>query len=273
MTRWRFPRTVPQPDSAGHGATDVAPRPPRTNRQHEEDVVATSQAGAARWWEELFLGADGRAYGSFRKPQERGRRPAVVVIDVVTSFIGAPGQDLDATLAEWPSACGPAAHEALPAVAALLAAARSGGVPVVHFRPSGPAGLLLGATVKGELDGEYLNGRPGAVDFATEAAPREGELVVAKPRASAFFNTPAATYLHSLGVDSVIVAGCTTSGCVRASVVDAFSHGFRPFVVEQAVFDRSRLSAAVSLYEMDAKYADVIQLQDAVGWLTTPGPA
>ena len=232
--------------------------------------MASSQSGATRWWEELFLGADGRAYGSFRKPQVRGARPAVVVIDVVTSFVGPAGLDLDAARAEWPTACGPAAYEALPAVAALLSAGRSAAVPVVHFRPSGPAGRFLGPTVKGELDGDYVNGRPGAVDFAPEAAPRDGELVIAKPRASAFFNTPAATYLHSLGVDSLLVAGTTTSGCVRASVVDAFSHGFRPFVVEQAVFDRSRLSAAVSLYEMDAKYADVIQLEDAVGWLDGP---
>jgi maleamate amidohydrolase len=236
-------------------------------------VAETRGTGETRWWEEVFQGAEGRAYSSFRRPQPRGRRPAVIVIDVVTSFIGSPGLDLEGALAEWPSACGPVAHEALPAIAELLAAARAGGAPVVHFRPSGPAGRLLGPTVKGELDGDYLNGRPGAVDFAPQAAPDEGELVVAKPRASAFFDTPAATYLRSLGVDSLLVAGCTTSGCVRASVVDAFSHGFGTFVVEQAVFDRSRLSAAVSLYEMDAKYADVLQLEDTVEWLKSLGQA
>jgi maleamate amidohydrolase len=236
-------------------------------------VAETRGPTGTRWWEEVFEGTEGRAYSPFRRRQQRGRRPALVVIDVVTSFIGSPGLDLEEALAEWPSACGPAAHEALPAIAELLTAARAGGVPVVHFCPSGPAGRLLGPTVKGELDGEYLNGRPGAVDFAGEAEPQEGELVVAKPRASAFFDTPAATYLRSLGIDSLLVAGCTTSGCVRASVVDAFSHGFGTFVVEQAVFDRSRLSAAVSLYEMDAKYADVVQLEDAVGWLKSPGQA
>lgn len=217
-----------------------------------------------RWWQEPFAGEAGVAYASFAHRQEPGERPAVMVIDVVRSFVGSPGLDLAAAIEEWPTACGPAAQAALPAIAALLGAARAAGVPIVHLRPAGPAARLLGPTVKNELVGEFVNGRPGAVDFVPEAAPRDGELVVAKPRASAFFNTAVATYLHALGVDDLIIAGTTTSGCVRASVVDAFSHGFRPYVVEQAVFDRSRLSAAVSLYEMDAKYADVVQLDDAL---------
>lgn len=232
----------------------------------------TEGSVATRWWAEVFQDADAFAYRnqlqSFHQRQARGGRPALLVIDVVTSFIGRAGQDFSAVLAEWPLACGPAAHAALPAVAELLAAARAATVPVVHFRPSGPASRFLGPTVKGECDGGSINARPGAVDFAAEAEPRDDELVIAKPRASAFFDTPAATYLHSLGVDSVLIAGCTTSGCVRASVVDSFSHGFPTFVVEQAVFDRSRLSAAVSLYEMDAKYADVIDIEDAVQWLS-----
>ncbi|WP_213453530.1 cysteine hydrolase family protein [Rhizomonospora bruguierae] len=224
-----------------------------------------------RWWQEIFAGEAGTAYSSFSHRLARGERPALLVIDVVTAFVGAPDRDLKSSIAEWPTACGPAAYEALPAVAALLGAAREGGVPIVHLRPSGPAARLLGPTVKGELVGDFVTGRPGAVDFAPEATPADGELVVAKPRASAFFDTPVTTYLRSRGIDSVVVAGATTSGCVRASVVDAFSHGFAPFVVEQAVFDRSHLSAAVSLYEMDAKYADVIQLDNAVHWLASYG--
>ena len=229
--------------------------------------MGKSQNNVTRWWEDMFSGREGLNYGFLRHHQVVGRRLAVVVIDVVRSFVGSPGQDIDAALVEWPSACGPAAHEALPAIAELIEAARSNNVPVLHFKPSGPSGRFLGPTVKGELDGEYINGRSGAVDFAPEVLPKDDELIIAKPRASAFFDTSAATYLHSLGVDSLIFAGATTSGCVRASVVDAFSHGFRTFVVEQAVFDRSRLSEGVSLFEMNAKYADVIQLEHAVEWL------
>jgi len=217
-----------------------------------------------RWWQDVFAGEAGVAYASFAHRQEPGQRPALLVIDVVRSFVGPSGKDLAAAIAEWPTACGPAAFEALPAIARVLDAARAAGIPVVHTRPAGPAARFLGPTVKNELVGDFVNGRPGAVDFVPEAAPLPDELVVAKPRASAFFDTPVATYLRSIGVDEVIIAGATTSGCVRASVVDAFSHGFRTFVVEEAVFDRSRLSAGVSLFELNAKYADVVRLDDVV---------
>jgi maleamate amidohydrolase len=220
-----------------------------------------------RWWQEVFAGSVGTAYASFAQRQETGQRPALLVIDVVRSFVGSPGLDLEAAIAEWPTACGPVAHDALPAIVQLLDASRAAGVPIVHLRPAGPAARILGPAVKNELGGEFVTSRPGAVDFPPQSRPHKGELVVAKSRASAFFDTPVVTYLRTRGVDEVIIVGATTSGCVRASVVDAFSHGFRTFVVEQAVFDRSRLSAAVSLFEMNAKYADVLQLDEAVNRL------
>jgi nicotinamidase-related amidase len=226
---------------------------------------------APRWWQRLFEGEDAVGYRSLRHRQPPGERPALLVIDVVGCFVGPPGVDLAAAVRQWPTACGPAAHRALPAIARLLDRARRGGVPVVHTRPLGPPARLLGPAVKGELAGEFVGGRPGAVDFDPAARPDADELVLAKPRASAFFDTPLATYLRARRVDSLVVAGCTTSGCVRATVVDGFSHGFATFVVEQAVFDRSRLSAGVSLYEMDAKYADVLQIDTAVRWLATVG--
>jgi maleamate amidohydrolase len=220
-----------------------------------------------RWWEELFAGLDGVAYRSFHHRQQQGTRPALLVIDVVESFVGPREASLEEAIEAWPTACGPFAQEALPRIAGLLSAARAAGIPVVHTAPAGPRARWLGPTVKGELEDDFVTGRPGAIDFAPEVAPAENELVVNKPRASAFFDTSVATYLHAQGIDSLIVAGATTSGCVRASVVDAFSHGFDVFLVEEAVFDRSRLSAAVSLYEMDAKYADVVTLTDVEAWL------
>lgn len=223
-----------------------------------------------RWWQARFRGEEGLAYSSMHRTQGRGQRPAVVMVDVVRSFVGEPGRSLPEAIAEWPPACGPAAYESLPHVARLLAAARAarsgGGVPVVHLRPRVEDARFFGDTVKGELV-ELVNARPGAVEFVAEAAPLDGELVVPKPKASGFFDTPLGTYLRRIGVDSVLIAGTTTSGCVRATVVDAFSWGFPTFVVEDATFDRSELSAAVSLYEMNAKYGDVITCDDAVKWL------
>lgn len=223
-----------------------------------------------RWWQARFRDEDALAYGSMHRTQARGVQPAVVCVDIVRSFVGEPGRSLPEAIAEWPPACGPAAFESLPHVARLLEAARvardGAGIPIVHLRPRAEDAAFFGDTVKGELV-DFVNARPGAIEFVPEAAPRAGELVVPKPKASGFFDTPLGTYLRRIGVDSLLIAGTTTSGCVRATVVDAFSWGFSTFVVEEATFDRSPLSAAVSLYEMNAKYADVIACNDAVEWL------
>jgi nicotinamidase-related amidase len=192
------------------------------------------------------------------------------MIDIVHAFIGPRDLPMEEVVRQCPTGCGPYASQALPYAARLLSIAREHGLPVVHVRPLGQAAELLGPTVKGELQQGATTADPSAVEFAAEVAPMAGELVLVKPRASAFFNTPLATYLHGLGVDTLLIGGATTSGCVRASVVDAFSHGFRPIVVEEAVFDRSRLSAGVSLFEMNAKYADVKSIDDVCALFESP---
>ena len=94
-----------------------------------------------------------------------------------------------------------------------------------------------------------------------------------KRHASAFFGTHLAAWLASHRVDSLLVAGCTTSGCVRASVVDANAHGFAPLVIAECVGDRSEESHRVSLFEMEQKYADVIGITDARQYLRSfPAP-
>ena len=88
--------------------------------------------------------------------------------------------------------------------------------------------------------------------------------MIAKCKASVFFGTPLLSCLRALEIESLLIAGCTTSGCVQATVVDAFSYGFSCFVVEECVFDRFELSHLVSLFGMNAKYADVITLDEAL---------
>jgi nicotinamidase-related amidase len=90
-----------------------------------------------------------------------------------------------------------------------------------------------------------------------------------KPKPSAFFGTPLTSHLTLLGADSLIVVGTTTSGCVRASVVDAFSHNYRVAVVEDGCFDRSQASHALALCDMDAKYADVVSSDEVLGHFAT----
>ncbi len=97
--------------------------------------------------------------------------------------------------------------------------------------------------------------------------PQAGDVVITKQRASAFFGTPLVAHLTQLGVRTVIICGESTSGCVRASAVDAFSYGFHVVLVEECCFDRSLLSHQVSLFDMHHKYADVLHLDQAVASL------
>ncbi len=223
-----------------------------------------------RWWEEVFNETERATYQaiSARRPQARGRRPALLVVDVVRAFCGRRGQSLEEALREWPTACGPQAWEAVEGIEELLQAARRGAAPVIYIVALQGSDHIYGGTVRGEVEamGAPMS-RPGARDIPQEIAPRPGEVVLAKTKPSAFFGTPLVTLLNRAQVDSLIVCGCTTSGCVRATVVDGFSYGYRVFVPEEAVFDRARLSQAVGLFEMNSRYAQVVSVREVLTWL------
>jgi maleamate amidohydrolase len=227
-----------------------------------------------RWWEELFSSEDREVYGAYqaalaerRPPVER--RPALLVVDVTRAFCGRPEQSLQESVREWPTSCGPTAWEAMPHLQRLLAAARAAGRPVVYTTAQPGVHTYYGGVVKLKRGGGTpVTARPGAVDIPAEIAPQPDELVLQKPKASAFFDTPLVAYLLRQGVDSLLVCGTTTSGCVRATVVDGFSHGFPVYLAEEATFDRSRLSHGVSLYELNTKYADVVSVDVSIQWLT-----
>jgi maleamate amidohydrolase len=182
-----------------------------------------------------------------------GTRPALLIIDVEYNFTGLPETPILDSIATFPDSCGEAAWRAVPWIAELLRGARTTGIPVVHTH----------GTTAGDRPGTPRRG----TDIIDELAPAENEHVVAKEAASAFHDTDVAAFLFSQGVDTVIHAGCTTSGCVRASVVDSAARGFRNAVVEECVFDRALLPHQVNLFDMDAKYADVISLDAATKYL------
>ncbi len=223
-----------------------------------------------RWWEQVFADEERTVYQGTHKgqTQPRGQRPALIVVDVTRAFCGEPGQGIAESVRQWPTSCGPSAWEAMPHIRRVIAAAREAGIPVIYTTAQPGADKVYGGTVKGESGamGSPM-GWPRAQEIPSEIAPREGELVLAKPKASAFFCTPLLAFLHRHTVDCLIVCGTTTSGCVRATVVDGWSWGYPVFVPEEAVFDRARLSHAVNLFELNAKYADVITMQEAVEWL------
>lgn len=198
-------------------------------------------------------------YGRQARP---GSRPALLVVDVTYAFTGdRAGEEA------YPLSCGPAAWGAIDRIPALLAAARGNEVPVIYSRNSSRSTEAEAGGWSAKLDrGEEP---PRAHDIVDEIAPLPGELVVTKTKPSAFFATPLASWLVQLGVDTVLLAGGSTSGCVRATVVDAFSWNFNPFVIAEATFDRSPTSHRVNLFEMNQKYASVVGSEQALAYLDT----
>ena len=183
-----------------------------------------------------------------------GSCPAVVVIDLCRAY----------TEPDGPFAL-PDPGPAVAAAGALVDAARSAGHPVLWTAVRYAPGLADG--------GLFVRKVPALACFAEDAPggwgelalrPAPGEPVVVKQYASAFFGTSLAPTLHSAGVDTVVLAGVSTSGCVRATAMDALNSGFAPQVVRQACADRTTALHDSNLADVDAKYADVIDLREAL---------
>jgi nicotinamidase-related amidase len=202
-----------------------------------------------------------------------GSRPALIVVDVSHSFCGEPGVPLLESIVTWRTSCGPAAWRAVPVIETMLDTARSRRLPV--FFSTGidprPDGFDRGAwAYKNSRTAEDCSQRaPGrrGNDIVDEIAPLPHEFLIPKMKPSVFHATPLLGYLLELGVDTLIVCGTTTSGCVRDTVLDGFNHNFHIAVVEDATFDRFESSHAISLFDMDAKYADVMGSEEAIAYL------
>lgn len=156
-------------------------------------------------------------------------------------------------------------NDAITATAELLEHARAVGMPIAHACFIAPD-AVGGIGPFGEKIPNLLKLTEDAPDtaFAPAVTPREGEYIARKQHASAFFGTGLSTWLRANGVDTLLVTGCTTSGCVRASVIDASAHGLRPIIVEECVGDRAEEPHRANLFDMRQKYADVMSLQAVI---------
>jgi maleamate amidohydrolase len=197
-----------------------------------------------------------------------GQSPALLVVDVNNTFCGPVELPLKESVQRWRSSCGDRAWTAVRHIAPILAAARAAGAPVVYTTGSDEAGGR--GRWHDKVSPETVSRRPeDPYGIVEPIEPGPDEMVIRKSKPSAFFNTMLAPYLIDRGVDSLIVCGGTTSGCVRATVVDAFSHNYRTAVVLEATFDRGEASHAVGLFDMQAKYADVIDARSAADYLSS----
>ncbi len=151
---------------------------------------------------------------------------------------------------------------AIANIAPLLKLFRERGHPVIYPYVAPKMGYDSGRL--GQKVPEIMNISARGYDFPEEIAPMEGDILVPKKHPSAFFGTPLASYLIDKGVDTLVVTGCSTSGCVRGTVVDGFAFNYRVTVPEECVYDRSEVSHAVNLFDMAYKYGDVLPVKDVM---------
>jgi maleamate amidohydrolase len=203
---------------------------------------------------------DNYARGGFTQRLAPGLRPALLVIDFVRAYL----------VEDSPLYGGSGCENARRAAVRLLRAARQAGIPVLHTNVEFDVGGRNGGVFFRKVPALacFERGRhPELAAFAEGLEPAEGETVITKQYASAFFGTSLASTLTALGRDTLLIAGVSTSGCIRASAVDCCQHGFVPLVVREAVGDRAPEPHEANLFDLQAKYAEVVALEDAESYL------
>jgi nicotinamidase-related amidase len=238
------------------------------------DIATTSEQLAAQL--EAWLTPEEReiAYrAGYGKRCGWGLRPALLVVDATYGFCGRTPKPILESIAEQRRSCGEGAWDAVDNIAALLKQARLSNIPVIFSAmedPSSPEyepGLWRTKNRRGTEDVGNAPAGKGENQIVAEIAPAPGELVFSKNKPSLFCGTGVLPYLISQRVDSLIICGGTTSGCVYATAVDGFSNNFIVSVVADASFDRIQTPHWVFLLDVDLKYGDVVTTAAAVEYL------
>jgi maleamate amidohydrolase len=232
---------------------------------------------AQRVWDDFLTAQDKASLGE--RPHHVfgfGERPALILIDLYRWVFGDRPQPLLEAIKEWPGSCGLAGWEALPHIQRLLEAARKAAIPIVHITGLDGAGME-GWSEQGRLVPSRRSGSDPAFaekvrrrfEIVDEVAPQPGEVVLRKSSPSAFWGTPLIAHLTAKRVDTLLIAGESTSGCVRATVVDGRTNRFKVIVAEECVFDRHQACHAINLFDMHQKYADVLPVAEIIEHLTS----
>jgi maleamate amidohydrolase len=218
-------------------------------------------------WEDVIPAEDIRAFAGgdelIHRPLSVGVKPALIVVDLTRDFVD------DAHPNGWGATGWPAVEQA----ARLLRGARELGVPVYFTKKYAdpgyePTPAERGRWRRSSTELKVEEGRPPGDVIVDQVAPCAGEVVIHKQsKPSAFFGTPLASLLTADRIDTVVVAGMTTSGCVRATIVDAFSNNLWVLVPHDACADRSQTSHKVSLFDVHMKYADVVSTDETLSYL------
>lgn len=228
---------------------------------------------AERVWDRFLTDQD-KATLTTKPPRNIGfgERPALLLIDLYRWVFGDKPEPVVEAIKTWPGSCGFNGWNALPHIQKLLGKAREAGIPIIHV--TGMDGVSIEPWAfrgdrkkRADMTAEELDRSRRKYDIVDEVQPIPGETVLKKVSPSAFWGTPLIAHLNFLGVDTVLTCGESTSGCVRATVVEGATNRLRMVVAEECVFDRHEACHAINLFDMSQKYADVLPLTDILGYL------
>ncbi|MEX1125183.1 MAG: isochorismatase family protein, partial [Acidimicrobiia bacterium] len=224
-------------------------------------------------WDDVLTDTDKAVFAAagWGKRAGFGERPAIMVIDVNYNFCGDRAEPILESIQRWRYSCGEVAWTiGIPAIEQILEVAREKRLPIIYTtNPRRPDGFDLGVwslkSYRAEDDVDVI-GHKGN-DIVSEVAPKEDDLFIEKRKPSAFFGTPLMSHLTMMRADSLILTGTTTSGCVRATAVDALSYDLRVTIPHEAVFDRGEVSHKIALFDLHMKYVDVTDTNDVLTYL------
>jgi maleamate amidohydrolase len=224
-------------------------------------------------WDSFLSERDRRIFGSagYGKRAGFGQRPVVLVIDVNYNFVGDRPEPIEESVKRWRNSCGEEGWQAVECIRRLTEAARQQRIPVIYstgvdLRSDGwDAGRWRDKNTRSRED-VTVHAENGNT-IVPPIAPQPQDIVIRKYKPSVFFGSMLAGFLADLQADSIIACGGTTSGCVRATVLDGFSLNYRMSVVEECTFDRGQASHAINLFDMHQKYADVVSLKETLDFL------
>jgi nicotinamidase-related amidase len=207
-------------------------------------------------WQDVIPADVMKNYLQYKRPLAINGPLALVAIDLYELVYQGGNQPVSEICEQYPSTCGEYAWAAIEPTKRLFAAARNAGLPIFYSADTPPEGRphFMNVTKKKDTAGDDL------LTIKSDFKPLPHDVIIRKQRASAFFGTPLVAHLNMLQIRTILMCGESTSGCVRASCIDAYSYGFNVVLVEECCFDRSLISHKVNLFDMHHKYADVVKV-------------
>jgi nicotinamidase-related amidase len=225
-----------------------------------------------RIWDDFVTDLDRQVFeaAGYGKQMGFGTRPALFIIDVHYNFVGDQPEPILESVKKYRTSCGELGWEAVGYIKTLLTAVREKNFPVVYTvserrKDYFDSGVQRLKSYR-HMEPTSVAGTKGT-QVVEEVAPVEKDILISKRKPSAFFGTPLMSYMNDLDVDTVILTGTTTSGCIRATAVDAFAYNFKTIIPEECCFDRFLSSHAINLFDLNTKYADILPSSDVLAYI------